>query len=154
MAQAPQPLLIDADGLYALGRVDEPIPRAGPTVLTPHDGEFARLAGDKPGPDRLGATRDLARRAAATTLLKGSTTVVADPGGRALFSAAGDRRLATAGTGDVLAGVIGAFLAMGLDPLRAAGLGAYVHGAAARLGWERGLVAGDLLDRIPAVLNR
>lgn len=154
VARAPHPLLIDADGLYALGRADEMPPRSGPTVLTPHDGEFVRLAGGKPGPDRLGATRDLARRANATTLLKGAATIVAEPGGRALLSATGDHRLATAGTGDVLAGVIGAFLSMGLDPLRAAGLGAYVHGAAGRLGWERGLVAGDLLDRIPVVLNR
>lgn len=154
VAAAPQPMLIDADGLYALGAADDVVRRDAPTVLTPHDGEFARLAGERPGPDRLGATRDLARRTGATTLLKGSTTVVSDPGGRALFTTTGDQRLATAGTGDVLAGVIGAFLAMGIDPLPAAGLGAYVHGAAGRLGDERGLVAGDLLDRLPQVLNR
>jgi NAD(P)H-hydrate epimerase len=157
VAEDRHPLLIDADGLFALGTADDMPERdadaATATVLTPHDGEFSRLTGDKPGPDRLGATRDLARRTGATTLLKGSTTIVSDPGGRALFSTTGDQRLATAGTGDVLAGVIGAFLAMGLDPLRAAGLGAYVHGAAGRLGFERGLVAGDLLDLIPAVLN-
>ena len=158
MAQAPPPPLVDADGLFALGTVAEAAEvlagRSAGTVLTPHDGEYRRLAGDPPSADRLGATRELAQGAHATVLLKGSTTVVADPDGRALFSTAGDPRLATAGTGDVLAGVIGAFLAQGLDPLRAAGLGAYVHGAAARLGWRRGLVAGDLLDAIPAVLNQ
>lgn len=151
VARAPQPLVIDADGLYALD--GGPLGRTGGTVLTPHDGEFARLTGAKPGADRLAATRDLAARTGAAALLKGATTIVAAPGGRALFSATGDARLATAGTGDVLAGVIGAFLAMGLDPLRAAGLGAYVHGAAGRRGWRRGLVAGDLLDLLPAVLN-
>ena len=123
-------------------------------MLTPHDGEFSRLSGSKPGADRVEATRDLARRVRATVLLKGSTTVVAEPGGRVLISTAGDPRLATAGTGDVLTGIIGAFLALGLDPLRAAGAAAYVHGATARLGWRRGLVAGDLLDLLPEFLNR
>jgi NAD(P)H-hydrate repair Nnr-like enzyme with NAD(P)H-hydrate dehydratase domain len=122
-------------------------------VLTPHEGEYRRLTGSKPGPDRLGATRQLARCTSATTLLKGSTTIVADPGGEVLISTAGDPRLASAGTGDVLAGVIGAFLACGLPPLQAAGLGALVHGEAAQRGWRRGLVAGDLLDSLPAVLN-
>jgi len=159
VSQAPLPTLIDADGLFALGPVAEAVDvlagRSGiGTVLTPHDGEFRRLAGEPPAADRLGATRDLAHAAHATVLLKGSTTIVADPDGRALFSTTGDPRLATAGTGDVLAGVIGAFLAQGLDPLRAAGLGAHVHGAAARLRWRRGLVAGDLLDAIPAILNQ
>ena len=86
-------------------------------------------------------------------LLKGSTTTVADPDGQVLLSATGDPRLATAGTGDVLSGVIGAFLAQGLDGLRAAAAGAWVHGAAAHLGWRRGLIAGDLLDLLPAVLS-
>ncbi len=153
-AAAHQPMVIDADGLYALGLAEDmTLRRDAGTVLTPHDGEFTRLAGAKPGADRLGATRDLARRTGATTLLKGLTTIVADPGGRALFTTTGDHRLATAGTGDVLAGVIGAFLAMGLAPLQAAGLGAHVHGAAGRLGFERGLAAGDLLDLLPVVLN-
>jgi NAD(P)H-hydrate epimerase len=158
---AEVPTVVDADGLYALRTADEaaevlraPVRAEHGTVLTPHDGEFARLAGSKPGPDRLGATRDLANRTGATVLLKGSTTIVADPDGSTFFSTAGDARLATAGTGDVLTGVIGAFLAQGLDPLRAAALGAFVHGAAGHLGWRRGLVAGVLLDALPAVLNR
>jgi hydroxyethylthiazole kinase-like uncharacterized protein yjeF len=157
VAQAPVPTLVDADGLYALGTAEEAAKvlagRSAGTVLTPHDGEYRRLAGDAPAPGRLGATRDLAQATGGTVLLKGSTTIVADPDGRALFSTAGDPRLATAGTGDVLAGVIGAFLALGLEPLRAAGLGAFVHGTAARRGWRRGLVAGDVLDAIPAVLG-
>ena len=87
-------------------------------------------------------------------LLKGSTTVVAAPDGEVLVSDAGDSRLATAGTGDVLAGVIGAFLAQGLDGLHAAAAGAFVHGRAGHLGWRHGLVAGDLLDLLPEVLDR
>ena len=76
-----------------------------------------------------------------------------EPVRRHLLSATGDARLATAGTGDVLSGVIGAFLAQGLGAVEAAAAGAWVHGTAAHLGWRRGLVAGDLLDLIPAVLS-
>jgi NAD(P)H-hydrate repair Nnr-like enzyme with NAD(P)H-hydrate dehydratase domain len=121
-------------------------------VLTPHTGEFARLNGSSVGADRLAAVRELAAAVGATVLLKGSTTVVAGAGGRVLMTTAGDSRLATAGSGDVLSGVVGALLASGLDGLRAAAAGAFVHGWAARLGWRRGLVAGDLLDLLPAAL--
>jgi NAD(P)H-hydrate epimerase len=121
--------------------------------LTPHEGEFAHLAGAKVAPDRVGSTRDLARRTHATVLLKGATTVVADADGGVLLSAAGDPRLATAGTGDVLSGVVAAFLAQGLPGLEGAVGAAWVHGTAAHLGWRRGLVAGDLLDLVPAVLS-
>jgi hydroxyethylthiazole kinase-like uncharacterized protein yjeF len=145
------PVVVDADGLAALG------PDAGrhvgaATILTPHDGEYERLAGHPPGGDRLAAARHLAARTGAVVLLKGPTTVVADPGGRVLLSAVGDARLATAGTGDVLAGVIGALAAQGMEPLPAAAAGATLHGAAAALGWRRGLVAGDLPVLLPAVM--
>lgn len=152
------PMVLDADALFALGSLDDPVRflrhRAGPTVLTPHDGEFARLTGCPPGPRRISAVRHLAFTTGATVLLKGSTTIVADPAGDVLLTTAGDARLATAGTGDVLAGVIGALLAQGLDAPRAAAAGAFVHGTAAGLGWRRGLVASDLLDLLPAVLNQ
>jgi ADP-dependent NAD(P)H-hydrate dehydratase / NAD(P)H-hydrate epimerase len=152
------PTIVDADGLYALGTAEEAgaalADRTSTTVFTPHDGEFARLAGSGPGPDRIGAARGLAASTGATVLLKGSTTVVADPSGEVLISATGGPRLATAGTGDVLSGVVGAFLAQGLDGLRAAGAGAFVHGRAGHLGWRHGLVAGDLLDLLPDVLDR
>jgi ADP-dependent NAD(P)H-hydrate dehydratase / NAD(P)H-hydrate epimerase len=155
---AEVPLLLDADGLHALGKAEDAAAllagRSAPTVLTPHDGEYERLAGHPAGPDRIDAARLLAARTGATVLLKGPTTVVADPGSRVLLSTAGDDRLATAGTGDVLAGVIGAYLAQGLDGLRAAAAGAFVHGRAGHLGWRHGLVAGDLLDLVPAVLHR
>jgi NAD(P)H-hydrate epimerase len=149
--RAGAPTVVDADGLTALGeRAAEVV---GPTtVLTPHDGEYARLAGRPPGADRLAAARDLARATGAVVLLKGPATVVADPDGRALVSTAGDARLATAGTGDVLAGAIGALLAQGLDPWRAAAAGAFLHGRAGALGWPRGLVAGDLPDLLPVAL--
>lgn len=155
VAVAAVPMVLDADGLNALGGVDacaELRTRRAPLVLTPHDGEFARLAGAPPGADRIAAVRDLARRAAAVVLLKGSTTVVADPSGDVLVSTSGSARLATAGTGDVLAGVIGAFLARGTEPARAAALGALVHGRAAALGRAEGLVAGDLPELVADVL--
>jgi NAD(P)H-hydrate repair Nnr-like enzyme with NAD(P)H-hydrate dehydratase domain len=80
--------------------------------------------------------------------------VVASPEGDALLSTTGDPRLATAGTGDVLSGVVAAFMAQGMDAPHAAAAGAHVHGAAGHLGWPRGLVAGDLVDLLPAALDR
>jgi hydroxyethylthiazole kinase-like uncharacterized protein yjeF len=158
VARAKAPVVLDADALFALGSLDDPARflrnRPGPTVLTPHDGEFSRLAGCPPGRRRISAVRHMAFTTGATVLLKGSTTIVADPAGDVLLTTAGDARLATAGSGDVLAGVIGAFLAQGLDAPQAAAAGAFVHGTAAGLGWRRGLVAGDLLDLLPAVLNQ
>ena len=85
-------------------------------------------------------------------LLKGRATVIATPDGSTLVTTTGDERLATAGTGDVLAGVIGALLAQGLEPGHAAAAGAFLHGRAGALGWPRGLVAGDLPDAMPAAL--
>ena len=124
-------------------------------VLTPHDGEFTRLAGAAPGSDRIADVRRLAARVGAVVLLKGPTTVVAGPGPDAetLLVTAGSPRLATAGTGDVLAGVIGAFVARGVAPLHAAALAAHVHGGAASLGPPEGLVAGDLADLVARWLS-
>jgi hydroxyethylthiazole kinase-like uncharacterized protein yjeF len=157
LAVAEVPVVVDADALFALGSLDDPIRflrrRPGPTVLTPHDGEFSRLAGCPPGPRRISAARHLAFTTGATVLLKGSTTIVADPLGDVMLTDAGDARLATAGSGDVLAGVVGALLAQGLDPPKAAAAGAFVHGTAAGLGWRRGVVAGDLGDLLPVVFN-
>lgn len=146
------PTVVDADGLTALGtEVSRFVSET--TVLTPHDGEFARLAGRAPGEDRIADARALAAESGAIVLLKGRSTVVAAPGGEVLVSIAGDQRLATAGTGDVLAGIIGALLACGVDPLRAAAGGAFIHGRAGALGWRRGLVAGDVIAHLPAVLD-
>ncbi|HZU79118.1 MAG TPA: NAD(P)H-hydrate dehydratase [Acidimicrobiales bacterium] len=157
VAGFPGTLVVDADGLYALGGADDAAralaPAAGRVVLTPHDGEFARLTGAAPGPDRIAAARAAATRVGAVVLLKGPTTVVATPTGDVRLAAAGSPRLATAGTGDVLAGVIGAFAARGLGPLDAAALGAHVHGAAALLGPPQGLVAGDVPDLVARWLS-
>jgi NAD(P)H-hydrate epimerase len=151
IAAVPVPLVIDADALTALGDVaaartllDK---RSGPSILTPHDGEYARLNGAAPSEDRLEAARHLARATGAVVLLKGPLTAVAAPGDAApdvLLAAAGGPALATAGSGDVLSGVIGAFCARGIPPLEAAALAAHVHGRAAALGPAQGLVAGDL----------
>ena len=144
------PVVVDGDGLHALGVA----PVLGPgVVLTPHDGEYERLTGHAPGDDRLAAARSLAAGTGAVVLLKGSTTVVAAPDGDVLVVTAGDARLASAGTGDVLTGIIAALLAQGLDPLHAAAAGAHLHGRAGNLGSRRGLVAGDLPDLVPVVLD-
>jgi ADP-dependent NAD(P)H-hydrate dehydratase / NAD(P)H-hydrate epimerase len=151
IARSPVPVVVDADGLVALGTGDELASAVGGgvgAVLTPHDGEFARLTGAPPGVDRIGAVRGLAAASGAVVLLKGPTTVVVEPGGAGFLVTAGSPRLATAGTGDVLSGVIGAFVARGLAPFEAAGLAAHVHGRAAALGPAEGLVAGDLADLV------
>jgi NAD(P)H-hydrate epimerase len=143
------PTVVDGDALTLLG-TDVGLYTHPLTVLTPHDGEYERLMGRAPGPDRIDAARALARIANATVLLKGPTTVISDFEGRALVVTAGDARLATAGTGDVLSGIIGGLLAQGLHPLRAAAAGAWLHGRAGALGPRRGLVASDLLACLPA----
>ena len=122
------------------------------TVLTPHDGEFERLTGKAPGDDRLASVRELAAGAGCTVLLKGPTTIVSNPDGETRVVTSGDARLASAGTGDVLSGVIGAFLAAGMLPLDAAACGAHVHGLAALLGVPVGLVAADVAENLPLVL--
>lgn len=144
------PVVIDGDGLRALGerpRLRENI------VLTPHDGEFEALAGRPPEADRFASVRELAAATGATVLLKGPTTIVARPDGHCLVSTAGDQRLATAGSGDVLSGIVASYLAAGLEPVRAAALAAWVHGNAAQ-GERFGIVASDLVDGIPAVTAR
>jgi ADP-dependent NAD(P)H-hydrate dehydratase / NAD(P)H-hydrate epimerase len=154
---APVPVVIDADGLNALGSIEALASvtqaRSHPTIVTPHAGEYARLCGGPPGADRLAAVREAARRSGAVFLLKGSTTVVAEPGGEVLVVASGSSRLATAGTGDVLSGIIGAFLARGLGSLQAAAFAAHVHGRAAGLGRAEGLVATDLPDLVSTWLS-
>ena len=104
VASSPVPVVVDADGLNALGRIDAPLAARSAVVLTPHDGEYARLMGEAPGPDRIAAARRLATASGAVALLKGATTAVADPSGRVLLARAGTPSLATAGTGDVLSG--------------------------------------------------
>ncbi|ORA50662.1 bifunctional ADP-dependent (S)-NAD(P)H-hydrate dehydratase/NAD(P)H-hydrate epimerase [Mycolicibacterium chubuense] len=128
------PVLVDADGLTILAAHPDLVAgRSAPTVLTPHAGEFARLAGGPPGDDRIAATRGLADRLGVTVLLKGNVTVVAEPDGPVYLNVAGGSWAATAGSGDVLSGVIGALLASGLPPGEAAAAAAFVHARAAEL---------------------
>jgi hydroxyethylthiazole kinase-like uncharacterized protein yjeF len=128
------PLCIDADGITLLAEHDElRAAIAGrPVVITPHDREFARVAGAV-GADRIAAARWAAAALGVTVLLKGNATVVADPDGRTLVNPAATSWAATAGSGDVLTGIIGALLAAGLEPWWAAGCAAFVHGRAAKL---------------------
>jgi hydroxyethylthiazole kinase-like uncharacterized protein yjeF len=128
------PLCVDADGVTLLAAHKDlrDALRGRPVVITPHDREFARVAGEV-GADRIGAARRAAADLGVTVLLKGNATIVADPGGRALVNPATSSWAATAGSGDVLTGTIGALLAAGLEPWWAAGCAAHVHGLAAGL---------------------
>ena len=142
---SPVPVVVDADGITALAERPEILAKAAsPVIVTPHDGEFGRLAGGEVSADRLRSTRELAHGLGVIVLLKGATTVVAAPDGEARVIRSGSPRLATAGTGDVLTGVIAA-LAARAPALEAAAAGAHWHGRAAALGSEA-LVAGDLAD--------
>lgn len=128
------PVVVDADGLTLLAANPALLAgRTAPTVLTPHAGEFARLTGAEPGPDRVAAVRELAESWRVTVLLKGRATLVAAPGQPVLVNEAGGSWAATAGSGDVLSGVIAALLAAGREPAWAAAAGARVHALAANL---------------------
>jgi len=158
-----RPLLLDADGLFALGDKPELLAvRTLPPVLPPHEGELGRLLGlpaEEVAAQRLECARSAAQRSGATVLLKGEGTIVADPSGRAYVVPTGNPGLATPGTGDVLSGVIATQLAKGLDATDAACLGAYLHGLAADLAAENavgteGMVASDLFQFLPAAVER
>ncbi|MEY4362018.1 MAG: hypothetical protein RL391_1324 [Actinomycetota bacterium] len=155
IANSPLATVVDGDGLWALGEGESAVrilaSRRASTVVTPHDGEFARLNGGLPSPDRIDAVRTWASRAHVVCVLKGPRTIVASPDGRVLMTDNADERLATAGTGDVLSGVIGALLARGIDPFHAAAAGAWIHAEASRRGPRAGFIAGDLPDLLPEV---
>ena len=149
------PVLVDADALTMAAREPDLVRRRdAPTVLTPHDREFARF-GAEVGHDRVGAARRLAADLRVVVLLKGDATVVAAPDGTAYVNGTGTPWLATAGTGDVLSGITGALLATGLPAAEAAAVGAHVHGRTGQLAAEGGpLIAGDLVRHLPATLGR
>ena len=153
------PMVLDADGINALeGHIDILDGRQGClTVLTPHDGEFARLTGHLPGEDRLGEARAFAAAHGCCLVLKGHRTITAFPDGAAFVNTTGNPGMAKGGSGDVLAGMILAFLAQGLPARRAVPLAVWCHGragdrAAADLG-EYGMTPSDLTDRLPGVLK-
>jgi hydroxyethylthiazole kinase-like uncharacterized protein yjeF len=137
------PVVLDADALTLLvdGKHADDLRRDAPLVITPHDGEFKRLAGEAPGPDRVGAACKLAAWINGVVLLKGDRTIVATPAGEVWVNSTGNAALATAGSGDVLAGLLGSLLAGGLAPDHAAIAAAYVHGLAGQRAAADGPVA-------------
>lgn len=150
------PVLVDADGLTVVARRPELLERAAPTLLTPHAGEFERLAGAPVGDDRLSAVRALAARSGSTVLLKGRITLVAAPDGRVLGNDAGGSAAATAGAGDVLSGIAGALLAAGTPPQLAGAAAARAHAVAARLASHDGAIpigASALAAALPDALR-
>jgi hydroxyethylthiazole kinase-like uncharacterized protein yjeF len=175
VTDVPVPMVIDADALTLLA--DDPTPfaarhsteyeqeldgtgtrppenRRPMAVITPHDGEYERLAGHPPGEDRIEAARELANRLHVVVLLKGPATVVAEPNGRVAINPTGSAALATAGTGDVLTGIVAALLARGAPPFEAAAAAAWIHGRTAEVaGTAPGLAAGDLIDALPRTLR-
>jgi NAD(P)H-hydrate epimerase len=156
--EAKVAIVLDADGLNAhAGILGGLVTRQAPTVLTPHAGELGRLL-ERDSAEiertRLAHVREAAEKAAAVVVLKGDDTLIADPAGRVAVSPGGSPALATAGTGDVLSGVIAALLAQGLEPFTAAAAGVYLHAeagrlAARRLGVAEGVMASDVIAALP-----
>jgi len=152
LAELQLPVVADADALYDLEPADWPAAR----VLTPHEGELGRLLGRKDiAAHRLAAVQEAAERFHCVVLLKGADTLVAAPGEGVIVAASGLPSLATAGTGDVLTGIVAAFLARGLEPQRAAAAAAVAQQRASVEAPQRaGLVASDLVDALPRALDR
>jgi NAD(P)H-hydrate epimerase len=154
--------LIDADGLNAIAKygINKLRSTRAPFILTPHVGEFARLTGLSSlevERHRIDATRDLAKRINSTIVLKGVPTVTASVDGNAVLNSTGNPGMATAGTGDVLSGIIAGLWAQGMSDAEAAWAGVYLHGlsgdiAAQKIG-ERSLMANDLIEYLPSAFK-
>ncbi len=158
LAVLPGHKVVDADGLYALAETGV---KPAQAVLTPHSGEMARLLGLTPAEveaDRLSAVRQAATKFNAVVVLKGARTLTAAPDGRCYANSSGNPGMATGGSGDVLAGIIGAWLAQGMEPWRAAAFGVYLHGLAGDLAaaelTEYAMSATDIIKYLPAAYKR
>src|SRR5712691_9522534 len=152
LAEVDLPAVVDADALYEL----EPAERSAPTVLTPHEGELGRLLGEDStwvAAHRLEAAGRAVEKFGCVVLLKGNETIVASSDGPTLVTTLSTPSLATAGTGDVLTGIVAAFLAKGMEAPLAAAAAAVAQNAAARLGPQAGLVASDVIARLPRALD-
>jgi len=156
----PKPLVVDADALFALAKDTSILlkPRQA-RILTPHPGEMSRLTGqsiDKIENSRLKTARDFAKAHHCVLLLKGHRTIVANPAGKTYVNKTGNAGMATAGSGDVLTGMITAFLGQGMEAFEAAKYGAYYHGKAGDLAARKkgsvSMIASDIIDQIPHVL--
>jgi NAD(P)H-hydrate epimerase len=162
VAQSPLPVLLDADGLSAYsGELRSLRERESPLVITPHEGELGRLLGIASGEvaaERLRWAREAARESAAIVVLKGDDTLIAAPSGLVAVSPGATPGLATAGTGDVLSGVVGALLAAALEPFTAASAAVRLHALAGVRAAERrgrdGMIASDVIDELAAVRTR
>jgi len=158
--QVEKPLVIDADGLNNLARDIESLKlHKGPLVISPHPGEFSRLCGksiDEIAKNRMALAGQFAAEFNLTIILKGAPSIIAEPGGNIYINYSGNEGMATAGSGDVLTGLIGGFLAQGQPATQAAVLATFVHGlagdiAAEAIG-ERGMIAGDIMNFVPKAL--
>ena len=159
--ECPVPMVLDADALTAIAGQVEVLERArGSIVLTPHPGEMGRLTGmdaAKVNLDRVGVARGFATRHRVVLVLKGAHTIVASPDGLVAVNLTGNPGMASGGMGDALTGIVGGFLAQGVDAVAAARLGAYLHGRAGdRAAREQGMVgflASDLIDQVPRTIH-
>ena len=156
------PMVIDADAINALADSPELLrDRKSATILTPHPGEMSRLTGKSTAEvqqDRIGTARDFAITYGVYLILKGAHTVIAEPSGAVYISPTGNPGMATGGTGDALTGIIAGLIAQGVEPADAAKLGVYLHGLAGDIAAQEtgmvGMIAGDLIERIPAAIRQ
>lgn len=161
LSKVEVPVVLDADGLNAIADNPEVLKSCNaPVVITPHPGEMSRLCKlsvHQVQKNRLQVAKEFAQSYGVTVVLKGHRTVVADPKGNVYINSTGNPGMATGGTGDVLTGIIGGFLAQGLQPVQAATAGVFLHGLAgdfaAREKSESGLIAGDILEKLPYTMK-